>query len=124
MYILQLKARLRPSCGAAAFVPFARMARKLACPAEPREASEGWWARQDSNLQPDRYERPALTIELQAPPRSALANGSAASMYREAGPTAMCLIHRNPGKFNDLAPFLGLVGDELAELGRGHGFRN
>src|SRR4051794_28836625 len=26
-----------------------------------------WWARQDSNLQPDRYERPALTIELQAP---------------------------------------------------------
>ena len=27
----------------------------------------GWWARQDSNLQPDRYERPALTIELQAP---------------------------------------------------------
>jgi hypothetical protein len=33
-----------------------------------RFASEGWWARQDSNLQPDRYERPALTIELQAPP--------------------------------------------------------
>src|SRR6266702_7759844 len=33
-----------------------------------RSASEGWWARQDSNLQPDRYERPALTIELQAPP--------------------------------------------------------
>ncbi len=28
---------------------------------------EAWWARQDSNLQPDRYERPALTIELQAP---------------------------------------------------------
>lgn len=26
-----------------------------------------WWARQDSNLQPDRYERSALTIELQAP---------------------------------------------------------
>src|SRR5438552_5831347 len=42
----------------------------LARPAEAREASEGWWARQDSNLQPDRYERPALTIELQAPPRS------------------------------------------------------
>jgi hypothetical protein len=31
----------------------------------------GWWARQDSNLQPDRYERPALTIELQALPRKA-----------------------------------------------------
>ena len=29
-------------------------------------AREEWWARQDSNLQPDRYERPALTIELQA----------------------------------------------------------
>ena len=27
-----------------------------------------WWARQDSNLQPDRYERSALTIELQAQP--------------------------------------------------------
>src|SRR4051794_15868645 len=29
-----------------------------------------WWARQDSNLKPARYERPALTIELQAPPRA------------------------------------------------------
>ena len=29
-------------------------------------AVNGWWARQDSNLQPDRYERSALTIELQA----------------------------------------------------------
>jgi hypothetical protein len=28
----------------------------------------GWWAGQDSNLQPDRYERPALTIELPAQP--------------------------------------------------------
>src|SRR5690606_5123688 len=27
---------------------------------------EVWWARQDSNLQPDRYERSALTVELQA----------------------------------------------------------
>src|SRR5262245_31612667 len=27
-----------------------------------------WWARQDSNLQPDGYEPPALTIELRAPP--------------------------------------------------------
>src|SRR5205823_1771079 len=31
-----------------------------------RFASEGWWAWPDSNQQPDRYERPALTIELQA----------------------------------------------------------
>ena len=30
-----------------------------------------WWAWEDSNLQPDRYERPALTIELQAPPGAA-----------------------------------------------------
>ena len=31
------------------------------------KAMEGrWWARQDLNLQPDRYERPALTIELRA----------------------------------------------------------
>ena len=29
---------------------------------------ECWWAGQDSNLQPDRYERPALTIELPARP--------------------------------------------------------
>jgi hypothetical protein len=27
-----------------------------------------WWAGQGSNLQPDRYERPALTIELPARP--------------------------------------------------------
>ena len=31
-----------------------------------REVDLVWWARQDSNLQPDRYERSALTIELQA----------------------------------------------------------
>ena len=31
-------------------------------------AIRGWWARQDSNLQPDGYEPPALTIELRAPP--------------------------------------------------------
>src|SRR3546814_3043152 len=27
---------------------------------------KGWWARQDSNPQPSRYERPALTIELRS----------------------------------------------------------
>ena len=32
-----------------------------------RFASEGWWAREDSNLQPSGYEPLALTIELQAP---------------------------------------------------------
>src|SRR6266851_4346588 len=35
-----------------------------------RFASEGWWACLDSNQEPDRYERPALTIELQAPPQA------------------------------------------------------
>jgi hypothetical protein len=35
----------------------------------------GWWAGQDSNLQPDRYERPALTIEL--PARWGAARGKA-----------------------------------------------
>src|SRR3954471_11217834 len=33
---------------------------------ENKGESLKWWARQDSNLQPDRYERPALTIELRA----------------------------------------------------------
>ena len=33
---------------------------------ERHEKSEKWWAREDSNLQPDRYERSALTIELRA----------------------------------------------------------
>ena len=51
----------------------------------------GWWARQDSNLQPDRYERPALTIELQAPPRAAerAAGNGAAIVYRHDSDTAM-----------------------------------
>jgi hypothetical protein len=56
-----------------------------------REASCGrshgtshWWALQDLNLQPDRYERPALTIELRAPgccvtgPRAGRKGGCAA----------------------------------------------
>src|SRR5215470_2882057 len=33
-----------------------------------RYASEGWWAREDSNLQPSGYEPLALTIELRARP--------------------------------------------------------
>ncbi len=40
---------------------------ELACRAVAREASEGWWAREDSNLQPSGYEPLALTIELRAP---------------------------------------------------------
>jgi hypothetical protein len=34
----------------------------------PADCMLKWWAREDSNLQPDRYERPALTVELRAPP--------------------------------------------------------
>ena len=39
---------------------------RLAWTEAPRN-SGGWWARLDSNQEPDRYERPALTIELRAP---------------------------------------------------------
>ena len=35
-----------------------------------------WWARQDSNLQPDGYEPSALTIELHAPPGPPRLGGS------------------------------------------------
>src|SRR6266571_6148333 len=43
--------RLRPSgFGATAFASFAPQPLVLACRAEAREASEGWWGRQDSNL--------------------------------------------------------------------------
>lgn len=51
-----------------------------------------WWARQDSNLQPDRYERPALTIELQAPPRDGrggAAGNGARFVYRDGRGGAM-----------------------------------
>src|SRR5215469_9996360 len=41
-------------------------AAKMACRAAARGASEGWWAREDSNLQPSGYEPLALTIELRA----------------------------------------------------------
>jgi uncharacterized membrane protein YtjA (UPF0391 family) len=50
-----------------------------------------WWARQDSNLQPDRYERPALTIELQAPPacRIETTGNGADTPYNAVGDPAM-----------------------------------
>src|SRR5260370_12579614 len=38
----------------------------LAPPHAGKKPNESWWAREDSNLQPDRYERSALTIELRA----------------------------------------------------------
>src|ERR1700746_3156007 len=77
-----------------------------------------WWARQDSNLQPDRYERPALTIELQARRRAA-GEGSAATgaaiLYSLARDPAMAprpdafvgvgpLLYRYAGELDHLAP--------------------
>src|SRR6187399_2226407 len=50
-----------------------------------------WWARQDSNLQPDRYERPALTIELQAPP---VARDGADTPYNDAFSGAIASFRR------------------------------
>ena len=45
----------------------------------------GWWAGQDSNLQPDRYERPALTIELPAPPEAAATPAGGLVSYSASG---------------------------------------
>jgi hypothetical protein len=57
-----------------------------------------WWARQDSNLQPDRYERPALTIELQAPPACRIDGSNGADTpYNVAGDPAMP--RSRPGTF-------------------------
>mgnify|MGYP006864737249 CR=1 FL=1 len=47
-----------------------------------REGWKRWWAWQDSNLQPDRYERSALTIELQAPSAEGLRLAWAAQIGR------------------------------------------
>src|SRR5690348_5301164 len=70
--------------------------------------ADAWWARQDSNLQPDRYERPALTIELQAPPRLPPWGGrqgnGAAPVYRGRAVPAMPRlpvsrsVHRHAGE--------------------------
>jgi hypothetical protein len=56
-----------------------------------RFASEGWWACLDSNQEPDRYERPALTIELQAPPVMPLSRQATVleTPYNAAGDPAM-----------------------------------
>jgi hypothetical protein len=48
---------------------------------------EGWWARQESNPQPSRYERPALTVELQAPPAPALAQAIVPQKSAKQNPT-------------------------------------
>jgi hypothetical protein len=46
---------------------------------------EAWWACLDSNQEPDRYERPALTIELQAPPQAAAFAGRQRCRHRLQG---------------------------------------
>ena len=56
-----------------------------------------WWARQDSNLQPDRYERSALTIELQAPP--ALAGNGAVTPYNDRCLRAIGVLVYRPNLF-------------------------
>ena len=45
---------------------------KVGCHGCDLGQSSEWWAWRDLNPQPDRYERPALTIELQAPPPDAM----------------------------------------------------
>src|SRR5262249_12528356 len=97
-----------------------------------------WWARQDSNLQPDRYERPALTIELQARRWAAgegTAAGGAASFYSLARDPEMAprvdahvgagpLLHRHAGKRDHLAPSFGFLGDQGAIGLRRHRHRH
>src|ERR1700704_4073509 len=65
-----------------------------------RFASEGWWACLDSNQEPDRYERPALTIELQA---------RAASRWRHA--TVPIPLTMNPWR-----PAMAAIGDTAEAL--------
>ena len=59
--------------------------------AAPRVARQGeaWWACLDSNQEPDRYERPALTIELQARAASRRPTRGAASPYNAVWQGAM-----------------------------------
>src|SRR5215472_5900128 len=59
------EARLRPSgYGVAAFAYFATIDLRLACPAETREASEGWWSQAGSNRRPLACHASALPAEL------------------------------------------------------------
>src|SRR6266480_2687143 len=62
--------------------------------------AEKWWAREDSNLQPDRYERSALTIEL----RARFAGDAGAAICYAAPPIAT-------GRFPAPVPVLDPVGE-------------
>lgn len=52
--------------GIEALAPQTRLACAKVTASNPRRASEGWWAHQDSNLERAGYEPAALTIELWA----------------------------------------------------------
>jgi hypothetical protein len=113
-----------------------------------RGCGAGWWARQDSNLRPDRYERPALTAELRAhgwsiaralPPRQP--TGSVAKFRPAArsrwvifrhglgqGPRAQLgvgqgdgLIGRGQGRHRHADPGRGHTVERVQRLGRGRG---
>ena len=51
-----------------AFASYDGQARRLANRSPGLLRSEGWWARKDSNLQPSRYERPALPLSYRPSP--------------------------------------------------------
>src|SRR5215468_6257365 len=55
---------------------------------------QGWWARQDSNLQPDGYEPPALTIELRA-------HGRRRGMPRHGSAKNQCILRPTIGRCED-----------------------
>jgi hypothetical protein len=104
------------------------MLKSRARPGNSKNYCNHWWARQDSNLQPDRYERPALTIELQAPPRAAArwpatvpASFTGVIAIGQCWPGAnghSASINGNSGEFGHLARFAGLIPDQLAEFSR------
>jgi hypothetical protein len=59
-------------------------------PGNFRKRRTAWWAREDSNLQPDRYERPALTIELRA-----LASAAQAAVWPRRCPLSHTMSRRS-----------------------------
>ena len=73
-FVRTCQARLRPSGYGGQPSPFATELR-VACRAEAREASEGWWSQAGSNRRPRHCERRALPAELW-PRRGRLDDGS------------------------------------------------
>jgi hypothetical protein len=80
----------------------ATIARRSGCSLAAADVPESpvmrnlWWARQDSNLQPDRYERSALTIELQA-----LIAKQRTGKYSNRRPTQWNVVRRpDPARFS------------------------